>query len=70
MPFSRARKQAYKVMAEFISGVGIISNVLNLIVISLGGYFVYVKIIDIGDFCLHIPCMLTSLCNLLKGLLT
>lgn len=49
MPFSRARKQAYKVMAEFISGVGIISNVLNLIVISLGGYFVYVKIIDIGD---------------------
>ena len=36
-------------MAEFISGVGIISNVLNLIVISLGGYFVYVKIIDIGD---------------------
>lgn len=36
-------------MAEFISGVGIISNVLNLIVISLGGYFVYVKIKDIGD---------------------
>lgn len=47
--FSNARRQSYKVMAEFVSGVGIISNLLNLIVISLGGYFVYTKIINIGD---------------------
>ena len=47
--FSSARKQSYKIMAEFTSGIGIISNVLNLIVISVGGYFVYKKIIDIGD---------------------
>ena len=47
--FSNARKQSYKVMAEFITGIGIISNLLNLIVISLGGYFVYRRVIDVGD---------------------
>jgi ATP-binding cassette subfamily B protein len=36
-------------MAEFVSGVGIISSALNLIVISLGGFFVYRNIIDLGD---------------------
>lgn len=47
--FSNARKQSYRVMAEFISGINIISNLLNLLVISIGGYFVYKKIIDYGD---------------------
>ena len=49
MEFANARKGSYKVMAEFVSGVGILSNFLNLLVISLGGYFVYKKIIDFGD---------------------
>ena len=47
--FSEARKESYKVMAEFISGIGIMSNILNLLVISVGGYFVYKKVIDLGD---------------------
>ncbi len=47
--FSESRKSSYKVMAEFASGIGIMSSVLNLLVISLGGYFVYKEIIDIGD---------------------
>lgn len=47
--FSNARKQSYKVMAEFISGIEIISNLLNLLVISIGGYFVYTNIINLGD---------------------
>jgi len=47
--FSNARKESYKVMAEFASGIGILSSVLNLLVISLGGYFVYKKIINLGD---------------------
>lgn len=47
--FSNSRKESYKVMAEFASGIGIMSGVLNLLVISLGGYFVYKDIIDIGD---------------------
>ncbi|WFA09414.1 ABC transporter ATP-binding protein [Tissierella sp. Yu-01] len=49
LEYSDARKVSYKVMAEFIAGMGVISNILNLIVISIGGYFVYTKIIDIGD---------------------
>lgn len=47
--FSNARKESYKVMAEFITGIDIISNILNLLVISLGGYFVYTEVINIGD---------------------
>lgn len=49
MEFSAARKESYKVMAEFMSGMGIIQNVLNLVVISIGGYLVYEKVIVIGD---------------------
>lgn len=47
--FASARGESYKVMAEFVSGVGIISSGLNLLVISLGGYFVYKNIINLGD---------------------
>lgn len=47
--FADARRESYKVMAEFVSGIGIISSVLNLIVISMGGYFVYKNIINLGD---------------------
>lgn len=47
--FSEARKESYKVMAEFASGIGILSSILNLLVISIGGYFVYKDIINIGD---------------------
>lgn len=47
--FSEARRKSYKVMAEFASGIGIMSSFLNLLVISLGGYFVYKEVIDISD---------------------
>lgn len=47
--FADARKKSYKVMAEFISGIGIVSSGLNLMVISLGGYFTYKGIIELGD---------------------
>ena len=47
--FADARKKAFKVMAEFISGIGIVSSGLNLMVISLGGYFTYKGIIQLGD---------------------
>lgn len=36
-------------MAEFVTGVGILSNLLNLIVISVGGYFTYKNIINFAD---------------------
>ncbi len=47
--FSNARKDSYKVMASFASGMGIMSNILNLVVISVGGYFVYLETINLGD---------------------
>ncbi len=49
LSFSNARKEAYKVMAEFSAGIGVMSSILNLLVISLGGYFVYKDIINFGD---------------------
>ena len=36
-------------MAEFIAGIGLVTNILNLIVISIGGYFVHRKFINTGD---------------------
>ncbi len=47
--YSKARKKAYKVMAEFMAGIEIISSILNLLVISVGGYFVYIELISVGD---------------------
>ena len=36
-------------MAEFVAGIGLMTNILNLVVISAGGYFVYKKFINTGD---------------------
>lgn len=47
--FANERRKAYKVMAEFVTGLEILSNLLNLIVISVGGYFTYKNIINLGD---------------------
>lgn len=47
--FSDARRYSYKIMAEFTSGINLMSSILNLLVISVGGYFVYLKLIDLGD---------------------
>jgi len=47
--FKEARESAFKYMAEFSSGITFFSNMLNLLVISVGGIFVYKKIINMGD---------------------
>lgn len=47
--FANARRKSYKVMAEFVTGVGILSNLLNLMVITVGGYFTYKNIINFAD---------------------
>jgi len=47
--FKESRQDAFKVMAEFTSGVQFFSNLLNLVVISVGGIFVYRGIINFGD---------------------
>lgn len=47
--FSHSKKEAYKSMAVFISGINIVVNMLNVIVISVGGYFVAIGIMDVAD---------------------
>ncbi len=47
--FRGSKDQAYKHMAEFISGIEFLSNVLNVSVIGFGGFFVYNGMIDIVD---------------------
>jgi len=47
--YSEARRVSYKIMAEYLAGMGIITNMLNLIVISVGGYLVYIDAITVGD---------------------
>ena len=48
--FVDARRKSYKVMAEFHAGMNAIIDVLNLVVLILGGVYTYFNIITIGDF--------------------
>ncbi|WIV11598.1 ABC transporter ATP-binding protein [Proteiniborus sp. MB09-C3] len=47
--FKESRETSFKTMAEFTAGIQFFSNILNLIVISLGGYFAYAELINMGD---------------------
>lgn len=48
--FKVAREYAYKTMADFFSGMNLIVDILNLVVLVFGGIFTYYKIINFGDF--------------------
>jgi len=47
--FNSSREFAYKAMAEFFAGIFFLSNILNIITLSAGGFFVYRGYINIGD---------------------
>ncbi|WP_026894791.1 ABC transporter ATP-binding protein [Clostridiisalibacter paucivorans] len=47
--FKESREWAFKSMAEFFTGINFLSNLLNALVIGVGGYFVYKKIIFMED---------------------
>ena len=47
--FNSSREFAYKAMAEFFAGIFFLSNILNIITLSVGGFFVYRGFINIGD---------------------
>lgn len=48
--FREARSHAYKYMAEFVSGIRLITDVLNVAMIAAGTYFLATGQIDIIDF--------------------
>ena len=47
--FNNSREFAYKAMAEFFAGIFFLSNILNIVTLSVGGFFVYRGYINIGD---------------------
>lgn len=47
--FRISREYAFKAMAEFFTGINFLLNILNVIVIGFGGYFVYTKSINYAD---------------------
>lgn len=52
--FKKAREAAYKVMAEYFSGMNLFMDMLELIALVVGGYFTYSGAISIGDFAAYI----------------
>jgi len=52
--FNDSREYAYKTMAEFFTGVFFLSNLLSIMALSVGGYFVYRDFINIGDLIAYI----------------
>lgn len=52
--FKRARERAYKAMAEYHSGLGFCTDLLDYVVLIVGGYFTYEGKINIGDFMAYI----------------
>ncbi len=46
--FRQSKQRSYKVMAEFFSGVNLFANLISLVVVFCGGYFVYRGQITLG----------------------
>lgn len=43
------RERAYRVMAEFFSGTNFLTSLMNVVVLTGGGYCVYRSVINVGD---------------------
>ncbi len=55
--FKTSRSYSYKYMAEFMSGMKFLVDMLNVIVLGFGGYFVYkgeIDIVDLATYFLYI----------------
>ena len=46
--FRRAKQKSFRVMAEFFSGINLFSNLISLVVVLCGGYFIYRGQITLG----------------------
>ena len=52
--FKTAREKAYKVMAEYFSGMNLFMDTLELIALIAAGYFTFIDAITLGDFAAYI----------------
>lgn len=52
--FRHSREGAYKVMAEYFSGMFLFIDILNLVVLIVAGYFTYMNYINLGDFAAYL----------------
>ncbi|MBP1888834.1 ATP-binding cassette subfamily B protein [Clostridium moniliforme] len=52
--FKRARERAYKVMAQYFAGANFYVDLLNYVVLILGGIFTLYNKINIGDFMAYV----------------
>ena len=52
--FRHAREGAYKVMAEYFSGMFLFIDILNLVVLIVAGYFTYMNYINLGDLAAYL----------------
>ncbi len=52
--FKHARESAYKVMAHYFSGMFLLIDILELIVLIIAGYFTYMNTITLGDFAAYL----------------
>lgn len=52
--FKKARQTAYRVMADYFSGMNLFMDLLELVALVAGGYFTYLGQINLGDFAAYI----------------
>ncbi|SCJ24354.1 Putative multidrug export ATP-binding/permease protein SAV1866 [uncultured Clostridium sp.] len=52
--FRHARESAYKVMAQYFSGMFLFIDILELVVLIVAGYFTYMNYINLGDFAAYL----------------
>lgn len=52
--FKSARQAAYRVMADYFSGMNLFMDLLELVALVAGGYFTYLGEINLGDFAAYI----------------
>ena len=52
--FKQARQTAYRVMADYFSGMNLFMDLLELVALVAGGYFTYLGQINLGDFAAYI----------------
>ena len=52
--FKNARQRAYRVMADYFSGMNFFMDLLEMIALVAGGYFTYLGRINLGDYAAYI----------------